>query len=151
MSSATDRPTRRAAPTKRKSLLTVEEASALTGYSKEAIEERVDGQATVTSWRPGEQAAQLIPIYALEAAGLVTPKETATERRIDRLIGFLQAHPDRPFSTYTLRMASGLPRQPCVVALMSLCAVGFVRKSQEPPAEGGGRPRDVWRWVRVPN
>jgi hypothetical protein len=129
---------------------TVTEVHELTGLSERAISKRMDrGTLGCVMVRRNGRRQRLIPGYALMRAGLAgTPRETQLDRQLARLLSYLQTHPDRPITQHTLRLESGATRQAVEVAMSTLLALGHVRKSEEPPPAGTGRPRIAWRWVK---
>lgn len=146
-------------PLDAKRLYTIAEAAVATGVSEKAIRGRLDRKTLKSvlhrsTWHSRQR--RMIPGYALAEAGLAgTVRETEQDRQVRRLIDYLQIYPGQPFTTDQLRQEMGYgnrwqpraPRQPAEMALHTLRALGLVEKTLEPPPTGGGRPRNVWRWI----
>lgn len=133
----------------RTKLYSLEEAAELTGVSTKALNGRMDRGAltyVLHTPRTGGRPRRVIPRYALDAAGLLTPGETRRERSIRRLIAHLRRHPEEPFSTVALARLSSMPRQACDSVMLTLLALGHVRRTYEPSTDGAGGLRVVWRW-----
>ncbi len=121
-------------------LYSIAEAAELTGKSEKALRARMDRGKLAATWvRDGTwgRRHRKVTHYALAAAGILgTPRATRTDRSIDRLLTYLRARPDTALTTDVLAAQSGLSRQACESALATLHALGYVRKTQEPPPRG---------------
>jgi predicted transcriptional regulator len=133
-------------------IYTVQEAAKLTGRSENALRKRMDrGSLKFIRQRIGSgRMVRAIPDYELAKAGLLKASPTQTDEGIARLIEYLRQRPNIPLQTHSLKSQSGLSRQPAEIALATLRALGHVEKTNEPPPDGTGRPRVVWRWTGRP-